>query len=81
VENALKHNAATRQEPLIINVSIKDDYIIVENARHPKMQLEHSSKLGLKNLRERVKLILQKEVIVSESDELFIVKIPLKSIK
>ena len=81
VENALKHNAATKQKPLIVKLSLKQDYIIIENALQPKMQLEPSSKLGLKNLQERVKLILQKEVIVDSSDGLFTVKIPIKSIK
>ena len=81
VENALKHNAATKQKPLIIKLSLKEDYIIIENALQPKMQLEPSSKLGLKNLQERVKLILRKEVMVDSSDGLFTVKIPIKSIK
>ncbi len=81
IENALKHNAATKQRPLTIKLSLKDDYVIIENAIQPKMQLEPSSKLGLKNLQERVKLILHKEVIVDSSDHLFTVKIPLKPIK
>lgn len=80
VENALKHNAATKQEPLIINLGIKDEYVIVENKLIPKMHLEPSSNLGLKNLKERVKLILNKEVLVDASNGKFIVKIPLKSI-
>lgn len=80
IENALKHNAATRDNPLQINVSMEDGYVVVENNLQAKMQMEPSSKIGLKNLKERVKLVMNKEVSVSSSDGLFIVKIPVKSI-
>lgn len=80
VENALKHNAATKDKPLKITVSMEDDYVVVENKIQKKMQMEPSSKTGLKNLQERVKLVLNKEVLVESLDGSFIVKMPLKSI-
>ena len=80
VENALKHNAATKDKPLKILISMKDDYVVVENNLQAKMQMEPSSKIGLKNLQERVKLVLNKEVVIESSAGSFIVKIPLKSI-
>lgn len=80
VENALKHNAATKENPLKIKIYLEDDYVVVENNLQPKMRLEPSSKIGLKNLKERVKLMMNKEISVASSDGLFIVKIPLKSI-
>ena len=80
IENALKHNAATREEPLKIMVSRLDDYLIIENKMTPKMRLEPSSKIGLKNLQERAKLAMNREVIIHQSQELFTVKMPIKSI-
>lgn len=80
VENALKHNAATKDKPLKISVSMEDNYVVVQNNIQPKMQIEPSSKTGLKNLQERVKLVLNREVLVDSSGGSFIVKIPVKSI-
>lgn len=80
IENALKHNAATKDNPLSINVSLENDFLVVKNALEPKMRLEPSSKIGLKNLGERVKLAMNKEISVESSNGLFIVKMPLKSI-
>ncbi len=81
VENALKHNAATREKPLAIKIYLEHDYLIVENALQPKMHLEASSKTGLKNLSERVKLIMNKEVRIEPGNTIFKVKIPVKKLQ
>ena len=78
IENALKHNAATRDNPLKIKVSLEDDLVVVENKLSPKMQMGPSSKLGLKNLEERVHLVMNRKVFIEPSDDSFIVKIPVK---
>jgi two-component system, LytTR family, sensor kinase len=81
VENALKHNAATREKPLAIKIYQESENLIVENILQPKMHLEPSSKTGLKNLSERVKLVLNKEVQVESGNGIYKVKIPVKQIK
>lgn len=80
VENALKHNAATKDSPLKISISQTEDYILVKNNIQPKTQLEPSSKIGLNNLGERVKLVMNKDISVSSSNGIFSVKMPVKSI-
>lgn len=80
IENALKHNAATRDKPLKIKISLKEDLIIVENNLQPKMQMTESSKIGLKNLSERVHLVMNRKVFIEPTDQAFIVKIPVKKI-
>jgi len=80
IENALKHNVATKECPLNIKVSIQNDYLIVTNKLAPKMQMEPSSKTGLKNLKERVTLAMNGEVKIEQTPELFSVKIPVKPI-
>jgi hypothetical protein len=80
VENALKHNAATRERPLRIRISNTKDELFVENNLMPKMQLDDSSKIGLKNLGERVKLIMNKEINVASDSDTFRVTIPLKPV-
>ena len=80
VENALKHNAATKENPLNIRVSNFENQLKIENNLEPKMQLEPSSKLGLKNLNERVKLVMNKEVHVEQDNKKFVVTMPIKSV-
>ena len=78
VENALKHNAATRDHPLKIHISrVNHDYIVVRNNLRKKTVLESSSGIGLKNLSERILLSTGKELSIQENSAEFIVKIPL----
>ncbi len=79
VENALKHNASTRSNPLTVTIHYEGlDKLVVRNNRQKKTQLNHSSKIGLKNLNERCRLILNNELEILENSEEFVVKIPVK---
>lgn len=77
VENALKHNAMSKEKPLRIEINNSNDYIVVSNLIQRKNILESSTRTGLSNLKERVKLITGKELIVSEKNNQFIVKLPI----
>lgn len=78
VENALKHNSATAENPLKIDITLEDNrFIVVRNNRQPKQQIEGSFQIGLNNLRERVKMITGKELMVEALPTIFTVKIPL----
>jgi LytS/YehU family sensor histidine kinase len=79
VENALKHNSARRTSPLEIIIHNEGiDKLVVRNNLQAKTQLNNSSKIGLKNLNERSRLILAREIEVKETADEFIVKIPVK---
>lgn len=77
VENAIKHNMATLTKPLAITIFIEDQNIIVKNNIQKMATQVISTKIGLKNLNERVKLTTGKEISVAELDGSFIVKVPL----
>ncbi len=77
VENAIKHNMATAEKPLDINIYLEDGYIVVHNNIQKMATQIVSTKIGLKNLKERVRLITGKEIVISETEEEFIVKVPL----
>ena len=78
IENALKHNSATRKNPLKITISKEDEFLKVVNNLQRKTNIELSYKTGLQNLNERVKLILEKELIIRENKTKFEVYIPIK---
>jgi len=77
LENAIKHNTATRENPLKISVYFEDQYIVVKNNLQRKATQLKSTGIGLRNLAERVRLVLGKALIIEENDNFFIAKIPL----
>ncbi|MFW6289325.1 MAG: sensor histidine kinase [Mariniphaga sp.] len=79
VENALKHNSATRKNPLEVIIHREGiDKLVVRNNLQPKANISGSSKTGLKNLNERSRLILNREIEVMQTELEFVVKIPVK---
>ena len=77
LENALKHNSATREKPLHITISFAGDHIEVRNNLQPKTVMERSSGLGLKNLGERFRLASGREITVLKTENEFMVHVPL----
>jgi LytS/YehU family sensor histidine kinase len=77
LENAIKHNIATPNKKLYIEIKNERNQLVVTNNIQIKKQAKASSKLGLKNLNQRLHLLKQLRIVVSESDNNFIVKIPL----
>ena len=80
VENALKHNVISEEKPLIIHINDNNKYISVSNNMQRKSILGDSPGTGLSNLRERVKLITEKDVIINQENNQFTVKLPLVDI-
>ncbi len=80
VENALKHNLASTQHPLRISIRRESDFIIVTNPIQRKAILDDSTETGLKNLAERIKLMMDKEMIVIKENNNFIVKLPITEV-
>jgi LytS/YehU family sensor histidine kinase len=79
IENAIKHNMATYEKPLKILIYTEGQYIIVKNNIQKMATSVDSTKVGLKNLKDRVRLITGKEIIIEETAVDFIVKVPLMS--
>lgn len=77
VENALKHNSMSREKPLVVKIFSSDDYIIVSNTIQRKNIIQNSTRMGLSNLKERVRLIMGRELIVNEDTTQFVVKLPI----
>jgi sensor histidine kinase YesM len=77
VENAIKHNQFSEENPLVISIRMKDDYITVVNNLNSRRYPASSTKIGLKNLSSQYHLSCNKRVIVENSVERFIVKLPL----
>ena len=79
IENAIKHNMATPEKPLKIDISVEGENIVVRNNLQKIATQVVSTKIGLKNLGERVRLVTGKEISIEETLNEFIVKVPLIS--
>jgi len=79
-ENAIKHNEFSDAIPLILDIKLADDFLIIENPVHKKILRKESSRIGLSNLEERYRLTVGKEITVTESDTHFKVILPLLQI-
>lgn len=77
IENAIKHNIIDEESPLIINIYIKDNYLIVSNNLQPKKFVETSNQQGLESMKSLYKYLTDKELLVKKTEEIFSVYIPL----
>jgi len=75
LENAIKHNAFTKDSPLFIKVSYRDGWIKVSNNIQQKTAMEPSSGMGLTNLSERYRILSGDEIIIESNNSEFSVSI------
>jgi sensor histidine kinase YesM len=76
VENAIKHNHISCENPLAIDIFECDDYIIIQNKVRLKTSMERSTGIGLNNIKERYKFLSDKNIIIENTRDFFIVKVP-----
>lgn len=77
IENALKHIAATNDQPLKINIRSEGGYIMVTNNINPKKNPEASTQTGLQNIINRYRHYGREDVEVINDGKMFTVKLPL----
>lgn len=81
VENAIKHNVISADKPLKVLIFIDEtEHLVVQNNFQPKIINVESSKVGLKNIADRYKLLFHNEIIVENTKTYFSVKLPLSVI-
>ncbi|MCC7501156.1 MAG: histidine kinase [Flavobacteriales bacterium] len=77
VENAIKHNAATTSEPLVIEVEAVDDALEVSNPVRLRRTALPSTGFGVTSIRQRYSALTNRPVDVSNDGAYFRVRIPL----
>ena len=75
IENAIKHNALTVNQPLHIKIDYSDERIVVSNNMRSKNTSEESMGVGLINLAERYRILSGDEVIIKTENNCFLVSI------
>lgn len=76
-ENAVKHNEISERTPMHIDVDVKDGQLTISNSIRERKTAAHSSRIGLKNLDERFKLVTGKGISAERKEDQFVVQLPL----
>lgn len=77
LENAVKHNVISKQNPLVVEVSIKNNKLCVSNNLQPKKLLIESNGIGLQNIKNRYAIVSDELVEISNTNGFFSVCVPL----
>lgn len=77
MENAVKHNEISNENPLKVEVFDDEKYIVVRNKIQERTGSVESTHTGLSNLNSRFKLLMNKEIEIYTEDKYFTVKIPI----
>jgi len=77
VENCIKHNIVSLEQPLTISLAIQDDMLHVTNHLQLKMNSDPSTEMGLENINQRYLHLTHRKIEIAEDSESFTVKLPL----
>ena len=78
VENAVKHNIVSRQQPLVMEIfTTAGNKLVVNNNLQRKTMNKPSTQIGLSNIRAKYRLMKQEGFQVVEGENNFMVVLPL----
>ena len=77
LENAVKHNRMSNSEPLVIRLYTEGEALVMANNINKRDQREHSTGVGLENIRSRYSFITERTIEISNNGTEFMVRIPL----
>lgn len=76
VENAVKHNQITKDLPLLVYITAKDNtHIIVTNTKTAVQKPVSSFKVGIENIRQRYRFFSEEKILIRDEDK-FSVQLP-----
>lgn len=77
LENCFKHNKASEDSQLRLQIYTEGDYVVVVNNLQSKTSYVESKKIGLSNLQKRYALLSSAQPVFSYTENEYIAKIPL----
>jgi two-component system LytT family sensor kinase len=77
IENCIKHNIVSLEQPLHIRLYTTDETLVIGNRRQLKKNPEPSTQLGLENINQRYIHLLNKKIEIENDADFFKVKLPL----
>jgi len=77
VENAIKHNIITSDEPLHIAIYTVDNYLLVRNNLQVKSSVDKKGNVGLENIALQYEILTGRKVEIIKETDYFTVKLPM----
>ncbi len=77
VENAIKHNIISGDEPLTVTIGVEDGYLVVRNNLQVRTTVPESGNIGLNNIKSRYEYLTEKKFFIVNDGKEFIVRMPL----
>ncbi|MEO0728317.1 MAG: histidine kinase [Bacteroidota bacterium] len=77
IENALKHNIVSEEAPLELELIANHEQLSIRNTLNPRTTPADSTKIGLRNLEERYRLLTDKRPSFQKTDTHYIAQLPL----
>ncbi len=81
IENCVKHNKVTRENPLSVSIFIQNDYLHISNKYQPLRSYIIPSGVGLQNIKQRYAYFTEKPMNIIQSEDVFTVCLPLIDVK
>jgi ligand-binding sensor domain-containing protein len=76
VENAIKHNVVSKEAALLVQLSLQQEYVVIQNNINVKINREKGTGMGLQNIVNRYALLCNTPVLIKNTGEHFIVSLP-----
>ena len=77
LENCIKHNFATSQKPLRVQIYSENGFLFIENNLQAREQVKESAGIGLSNIVQRYALLTSEHVFIEKSADFFRIRIPI----
>jgi len=77
VENCIKHNVVSLEQPLNIRLYTTNANLVIENPLQLRKNPESSTQLGLENIDQRYMHLLNSKIVIENNGAVFKVKLPL----
>ena len=77
MENAIKHNAVSKEALLNVQLYARHEYLVISNNINHKTNSETGTGMGLQNIINRYAMLTDKKVIVHKTNEFFTVSLPI----
>lgn len=77
IENAVKHNIVSSDNPLRIQITTRDNYLVISNNKNKKEQVETSNRQGLTNLQTLYGYLSERPVLIEDGTDAFSISVPL----
>lgn len=76
LENTVKHNIVSQEQPLNIRIVEEAGYLVVQNDYQKKQVLQDRRGVGLQNIISRYAIITARKVQIEQTEQYFTVKLP-----